>query len=62
MKWAARISEFGITTLIRLSGYSSILFVVLIFVVFMSIMSFVSRSDISKWPIISGGAPAQPVD
>jgi len=30
MRRAARISEFGITTLIRLAGYSSILFVVLI--------------------------------
>jgi len=31
-----------------------LLFVILIFLVFMSIMSFVSRSDISKWPIVSG--------
>jgi len=31
-----------------------LLFVVLIFLVFMSIMIFVSRSDISKWPIVSG--------
>ena len=30
MKRAGRISEFAITTLIRLMGYSSILFVVLI--------------------------------
>ena len=30
MRRAARLSEFGITTLIRLAGYSSILFVVLI--------------------------------
>ena len=31
-----------------------LLFVILIFVVFMSIMVFVSRSDISKWPIVTG--------
>jgi hypothetical protein len=31
-----------------------LLFVILIFLVFMSIMVFVSRSDISKWPIVSG--------
>lgn len=31
-----------------------LLFVVLIFLVFMSIMVFVSRSDISKWPVVSG--------
>jgi len=30
-----------------------ILFVILIFVIFMSIMIFVGRSDISKWPIVS---------
>ena len=40
--------------------FRGLLFVVLIFVVFMSIMSFVSRSDISKWPIVSGGKAAQP--
>jgi len=34
--------------------FQGILFVVLIFVVFMSIMVFVGRSDISKWPIVSG--------
>ena len=33
--------------------FQGLLFVVLIFVVFMSIMIFVSRSDISKWPIAS---------
>jgi inner membrane protein involved in colicin E2 resistance len=35
--------------------FQGILFVVLIFVIFMSIMVFVGRSDISKWPIVSGG-------
>ena len=34
--------------------FQGLLFVVLIFLVFMSIMVFVSRSDISKWPIMSG--------
>lgn len=34
--------------------FQGLLFVVLIFLVFMSIMIFVSRSDISKWPIVSG--------
>ena len=34
--------------------FRGLLFVILIFLVFMSIMSFVSRSDISKWPIVSG--------
>lgn len=34
--------------------FQGILFVVLIFVIFMSIMVFVARSDISKWPIVSG--------
>ena len=33
--------------------FRGLLFVILIFVVFMSIMSFVSRSDISKWPILA---------
>jgi inner membrane protein involved in colicin E2 resistance len=33
--------------------FQGILFVVLIFVIFMSIMVFVGRSDISKWPIAS---------
>ncbi len=39
-----------------------LLFVILIFLIFMSIMVFVSRSDISKWPIVSPGASAQPAD
>lgn len=34
--------------------FRGLLFVILIFLVFMSIMSFVSRSDISKWPIVQG--------
>jgi len=34
--------------------FRGLLFVVLIFLIFMSLMTFVSRSDISKWPIISG--------
>jgi len=33
--------------------FRGLLFVILIFLIFMSIMIFVSRSDISKWPIIS---------
>jgi hypothetical protein len=33
--------------------FRGLLFVVLIFVIFMSIMVFVSRSDISKWPIMA---------
>lgn len=33
--------------------FQGLLFVVLIFLVFMSIMVFVARSDISKWPIAS---------
>lgn len=33
--------------------FQGILFVVLIFLIFMSIMVFVARSDISKWPIVS---------
>lgn len=41
--------------------FRGLLFVVLIFVIFMSIMSFVSRSDISKWPIVSG-TPVQAGD
>lgn len=36
--------------------FRGLLFVVLIFLIFMSIMVFVSRSDISKWNIV-GGAP-----
>lgn len=34
--------------------FQGLLFVILIFVIFMSIMVFVARSDISKWPIVSG--------
>jgi inner membrane protein involved in colicin E2 resistance len=34
--------------------FQGLLFVVLIFLIFMSIMVFVGRSDISKWPIVSG--------
>lgn len=34
--------------------FRGLLFVILIFVIFMSVMIFVSRSDISKWPIVSG--------
>jgi hypothetical protein len=33
--------------------FQGLLFVILIFVIFMSIMVFVGRSDISKWPIMS---------
>ena len=32
--------------------FRGLLFVILIFLIFMSIMIFVSRSDISKWPIV----------
>ena len=35
--------------------FQGLLFVILIFVIFMSIMIFVSRSDISKWPIVMNG-------
>jgi hypothetical protein len=35
--------------------FRGLLFVVLIFLIFMSIMIFVSRSDISKWQIVSQG-------
>jgi hypothetical protein len=42
--------------------FRGLLFVVLIFLVFMSIMSFVSRSDISKWPILSEGSAVQAGD
>ena len=42
--------------------FRGLLFVILIFLVFMSIMSFVSRSDISKWPILSQGVPPQAAD
>lgn len=34
--------------------FQGLLFVILIFAIFMSIMVFVGRSDISKWPIVSG--------
>jgi inner membrane protein involved in colicin E2 resistance len=34
--------------------FQGLFFVVLIFLIFMSIMIFVGRSDISKWPIVSG--------
>ncbi len=34
--------------------FQGLLFVVLIFVIFMSVMVFVGRSDISKWPIVTG--------
>lgn len=34
--------------------FQGLLFVVLIFVIFMSLMVFVGRSDISKWHIVSG--------
>ena len=34
--------------------FQGLLFVVLIFLIFMSIMMFVGRSDISKWPIVTG--------
>jgi hypothetical protein len=34
--------------------FRGLLFVILIFLIFMSIMVFVSRSDISKWHIVSG--------
>jgi hypothetical protein len=33
--------------------FRGLMFVILIFLVFMSIMIFVSRSDISKWPIMN---------
>jgi hypothetical protein len=42
--------------------FRGLLFVILIFLVFMSIMSSVSRSDISKWSILSGGSPAHTGD
>lgn len=34
--------------------FQGLLFVILIFAIFMSIMVFVGKSDISKWPIVSG--------
>ncbi|MCC6300785.1 MAG: hypothetical protein IT314_15985 [Anaerolineales bacterium] len=34
--------------------FRGLLFVILIFLIFMSVMIFVSRSDISKWSIVSG--------
>jgi hypothetical protein len=42
--------------------FRGLLFVVLIFLIFMSIMSFVSRSDISKWPILSPASPVKAGD
>jgi hypothetical protein len=42
--------------------FRGLLFVVLIFLIFMSIMSFISRSDISKWPILSQAAPVKAGD
>lgn len=42
--------------------FRGLLFVILIFLVFMSIMSFVSRSDISKWPILGEGSPVRAGD
>jgi hypothetical protein len=42
--------------------FRGLLFVVLIFLIFMSIMSFISRSDISKWPILSQAAPVEAGD
>jgi len=35
--------------------FQGLLFVVLIFLIFMSIMVFISRSDMSKWQIVAGG-------
>ncbi len=42
--------------------FRGLLFVILIFLIFMSIMIFVSRSDISKWLIVSEEKPAQAGD
>lgn len=42
--------------------FRGLLFVILIFLVFMSLMSFVSRSDISKWPIVSERSPVRADD
>lgn len=42
--------------------FRGLLFVILIFLVFMSIMSFVSRSDISRWPILSDASPVRAGD
>jgi hypothetical protein len=42
--------------------FRGLLFVILIFLIFMSIMIFVSRSDISKWYIVSDGALAKAGD
>jgi hypothetical protein len=39
--------------------FRGLLFVILIFLIFMSIMIFVSRSDISKWYILKDGALAE---
>lgn len=37
--------------------FRGLLFVILVFLIFMSIMVFVSRSDISRWPIALGKQP-----
>jgi hypothetical protein len=42
--------------------FRGLLFVILVFLIFMSIMSFISRSDISKWPIVSQGTPVEAGD
>jgi hypothetical protein len=39
--------------------FQGLLFVVLIFVIFMSIMVFVSRSDMSKWQIVTGNGKSE---
>jgi hypothetical protein len=36
--------------------FQGLLFVILVFAVFLSLMIFISRSDLSKWPIVSEGA------
>jgi 5-bromo-4-chloroindolyl phosphate hydrolysis protein len=33
--------------------FRGLLFVILVFAVFLSLMIFISRSDLSKWPIVS---------
>lgn len=42
--------------------FRGLLFVILIFLIFMSIMIFVSRSDISKWYIVSDETPVKAGD
>ncbi len=37
--------------------FRGLLFIILIFLIFMSIMIFVSRSDLSRWPIANGKEP-----